>query len=349
MNLKQPTLGVVATLIVIVIALGFISLFDFPTFNGWVSYGLLSIIPMQIVIGVTWGSKHPRFAVSRRQPLQGILLALVTAVVGAVVAVTYFYTVGGGFGPPTPMLMHATIVSVVIAFWAAIMFGGWPFTLFKNAIVTGLSLLVACYVVNYLLFLVFYDYTFMAGDPVYVASLDPGGLFNASYALVFYVTALAIMFLVLHFDLWPLTRFPGLMKQPVLGVVWTLIALALGGSVFYLGMNVMAMDPLRFLVRVPIPFIFGSIVMMNMLQASVFRAFAQPIKGVVGALAAAVTGTVLAQMYRALAPVVTGPLGSGPPGYESELWLASALLSVTFPFLVFGSDFFKMWPLKKAE
>ena len=38
------------------------------------------------------------------------------------------------------------------------------------------------------------------------------------------------------------------------------------------------------------------------------------------------------------------------PGAQTdlaEIWLASALLSVTFPFLVFYSEFFNFWPLKK--
>lgn len=349
MNLKQPVLGVAATIIVMAIALGFISLFDFPTFSGWVAYGLLCIIPMEIVIGVTWGCEHPAFAASRPQPVQGLLLVLVTAVVGAIVAVVYFMTVGGSVSPPSPMLAHATIVSVVVTFWAAIMWGGWPFTtLIKNPVVAGLTLLVACYVVNYLLFLVFYDYAFMAGAPVYVASLDPGGLFNAWSALVFYVTALAVMFLVLHFDLWPMTLSKGIMQQPVLGAVWTVICLVLGGLVFAVGVNAMGMDPVVFMVTVPIPFIFGSIVMLNMLQASVFAGLTQPVKGVASAVAAAVVGSVLARMYAALAPVVTGTLGSGAPAYEAEIWLASALLSVTFPFLVFCADFFKMWPLQKT-
>jgi len=57
-------------------------------------------------------------------------------------------------------------------------------------------------------------------------------------------------------------------------------------------------------------------------------------------------GTVLALMYGALAPVVTGVLAPGPPGNDFERWLASALLGVTFPFLIFLAEFFKMWPLK---
>ena len=40
-------------------------------------------------------------------------------------------------------------------------------------------------------------------------------------ALVFYLSCPSAMFLVLNFDLWPLTTFPGVMRQPVLGIVWT--------------------------------------------------------------------------------------------------------------------------------
>jgi hypothetical protein len=348
-NLNQPVLGVVATSVVMVVSLALISLFDFPTFSGWVAYGLLCIIPMEIVIGVTWECRHPRFAASKPQPLQGLLLVLVTLVVGAIVGFAYFYTVGGGIGPPTPMLAHATIVSVVITFWAAIVFGSWPFVLIGNPVATGLALLVTCYVVNYALFSIFYDYSFMADAPVYVAALDPGGMFNAWSALVFYVTALSVMFLVLHFDLWPLTRWPGIMRQPILGVVWTLICLAGGGVLFYLGVGISGMDVVGFMVQVPIPFIFGSIVMLNMLQASIFGRLAQPVKGLASAVAAALIGSLLARMYGLLAPVVTGTLGGGPPAYEFEIWLASALLSVTFPFLVFSADFFKMWPFQRAK
>lgn len=350
MNLKQPVLGVAAAVLVMVFSLGVVSLFDFPTFSGWVAYGLLCVIPMEIVIGVTWGTRHPAFAASQPQPLQGLLLVLVTIVVGALVCVVSFMTVGGGVSPPTPMLAHATIVSVVVTFWAAIMWGGWPFTsLVKQPVAAGLTLLVAAYVVNYLLFRVFFDYGFMAGAPVYVAELDPGGLFNAWSALVFYVTALSIMFLMLHFELWPLTLGKGVMRQPVLGLVWTVVDLALVCLVFGLGVIVMGMDPVRFLITVPIPFIFGSIVMLNMLQGSVVAGLKQPAKGAASAVAAAVIGTVLARLYGALAPTVTGTLNAGPPAYEFEIWLASSLLSVTFPFLVFYGEFFKMWPLGGSQ
>jgi hypothetical protein len=154
LDLKQPLLGIAATALIVTISLLFISLFDFPTFAGWVSYGIMCIIPMEIVVGITWGAKLPGMVDTQPQPLRGALLVIVTAAAGLVVGPVYFALVGGGQGPPSPMLMHATIVSVVVTFWFAVMWGGWPFTLLGHPIVSGLAMLTACYTVNYLLFLV---------------------------------------------------------------------------------------------------------------------------------------------------------------------------------------------------
>ena len=72
--MKQPLAGIVATLLVMAIALGFISLFDFPTFAGWVGYLLLCIIPIQIVTAVLWKCGVPEFAGKQSQPMKGISL-----------------------------------------------------------------------------------------------------------------------------------------------------------------------------------------------------------------------------------------------------------------------------------
>ena len=39
------------------------------------------------------------------------------------------------------------------------------------------------------------------------------------------------------------------------------------------------MDPAAYMVRVPVPFIFGTIVVQNMLKGSLFAKHAQPVKG----------------------------------------------------------------------
>ena len=346
--MKQPLLGIVASLLVMIFSLGFIALFAFPTFGTWVAFLTICFIPMQIVTSVIWGCKHPGFAAARHQPLRGVLLTLLALAVGAIVAAVHFSTVGGGINPPTPMLAMCIITSVVITFWLAIMWGGWPFNkLIKHPVGVGFAILVASYVINYLLFRLLFNYGFMRGAPVYVSALDPHGLFNAWSVLVFYVTVIAVMFLSLNFELWPFTASAALMKQPLLGTVWTIVTLVVGGLAFYLGVKVAGMDVVAFLVRIPIPFIFGTIIVLNMMQGSLFGKLTQPLKGALNAIASAVIGVVLAQIYGVLAPVVTGVVKPGPPSYDFEIWLASALLAVTFPFLIFYAEFFRMWPLQK--
>ena len=347
--MKQPALGIVAAVVVMAISLGFISLFSFGTFTGWVAFFIQCMIPMQIVIGVTWGAKQPAFA-QVAQPMKGILLILLSVLVGAMFCGILFTTVGGSVNPPAPMPIMFTIAFVLSTFWLAIMWGNWPFSvLFKNPIASGLAMLAACFGIAYAIFHFLYDYGFMKGAPVYVPSLDPHGVFNAWTITVWYVTAIGVMFLMLHFDLWPLTLFPSVMKQPVLGVVWSVVAAIVGSAAYYIGVTIMGTDVVAFLVAVPISFIFGTIIVLNMLQGSLAPTLKQPIKGLVSAAAAAIVGIALAKTYAWLSQYTTGVIHPGPPSYDLEIWTASALLGVTFPFLIFSAEFFKLWPFKKAE
>lgn len=348
-GLKQPLLGIVATFATVAVSFAFISLFDFTRFSGWVSTFLMCIIPMEIVMGVTWGMKQPRFAADRSQPLRGILFSLFAVAAGVVASMAHWV---GGFGsvtPPTPMFTQCIIASVVVTFCWSIMWGGWPFTaLIKNPFGAGLALWASCYVVNYILFRIFFNYDFLKGAPVYVPAQDPQGLYNGWACVVLYVTAVAVMFLMLCFDLWPLTKSPALMKQPLLGIVWTIVCLTISGAAIYVGVGVLKVDQVAFLVSVPIPIIFGTIFVLNMLQGSLFVKFTQPLKGVLNTVTAIVLGNAFALLYRQLSSVVSGKLDAGAPAYQLEIWLASALLAVTFPFLVAYADFFTMWPLQRA-
>lgn len=331
------------------ISLSFISLFSFGAFTGWVAFFIQCMIPMQIVIGVTWGARHPGFA-QLGQPAKGLLLILLSILVGAVFCAILFFTVGGRVSPPAPMPIMFTIIFVLSTFWLAIMWGNWPFSvLFKNPVASGLSMLVACFLITYAIFRICYDYSFMQGAPVYVPSLDPHGIFNAWSVTVWYVTTIGIMFLMLHFDLWPLTLSPSVMKQPVLGLVWTLIAAVLGTAAYWIFVTLIGMDVVAFLVAVPISFIFGTIIVLNMLQGSLFPSFKQPVKGLMSATMAMAVGIILGRIYATLSHWTTGTIHPGPPSYDLEIWTASALLGVTFPFLIFSAEFFKLWPFKKAE
>ena len=344
--MKQPWLGLVASAIAIVVALGFISLFDLPTFLGPVAFYMLCIVPFQVMAVVIWGA-NPSFVAKLSQPAKGLALLVLTLVAGAVIAPVALRVVGEGMSPPGPIPSHFAVIVVPTTFWLAIMWGGWPFTLFgKDPLVAGVALLAGAYVITWVIFRVFFNYDFMQGAPVYLASA-PQGLFNGVSTLVFYVTALAVMFLVLCFDLWPFTHVPSLMQQPTLGLVWSIVCAAGAWIVMRIAVSSMGMDPMSVLTQITAPFIFGSILVLNMFQNSLYAKFAQPLKGLLNAVTAAVLGVALYVVYCLVSPYVSGQLTSGPPGYDFEVWVANALLSVTFPFLIFLAAYFAYWPLAK--
>ena len=338
-------LGLVASAIGIVLALAFISLFDLQTFLGPVAFYMLCTIPFQVMAVVIWGA-NPSFVVKLSQPAKGLVLLVVTLVAGVVIASLALRVVGEGISPPGPIPSHFVVIVVPTTFWLAIMWGGWPFNLFgRDPLVAGLTLLAAAYVITWVIFRVFFNYDFLQGAPVYLASA-PQGQFNAVSALVFYVTALAVMFLVLCFDLWPFTKVPSLMQQPTLGLVWTIVCVV-GAWIVMQRRFGDDTDPMSVPDAVTAPFIFGSIIVLNMFQNSLFAKLAQPVKGVLNAVTAAGIGYALYVVYCLVATFVTGQMESGPPAYDFEIWIANALLSVTFPFLIFLAAYFAYWPLAK--
>jgi hypothetical protein len=340
---SQPLLGLVATVLVLAVSLAYLALFDFGTFVGWVAFVMLCLIPAQVVTVVI--APNPPWAVGRAQPIRGLALLAGTIVTALIVAPLALWIVGEGVSPPGPIPSHYAVIVVPTTFFLAIAFGGWPFNkLSRSGGVIGASLLVAAYVITYGLFRVAFNYDFLQGAPVDLASA-PSGLHNAVTALVFYVTMLAGMFLVLHFDLWPLTTAPALMKQPLLGIVWLLVSLAVAAAVMQVTTGSMSKDPMWVLTRVTAPFIFGTIIVLNMLQNSLFAKMRQPVKGVANVIVATVIGVALGQVYGYFSDWYFNELPMGQPGYEYEIWLVNALLSVTFPFLIFEAAYFNYWPL----
>lgn len=344
--MRQPALGVTATVIVIAISLLLVWALGVDLFMGWASFALMGAIPFAIVVGAFWQGTGPQAVARLLQPARGLAYLVLAAAVAAVVSVVHWLGRGGGASPPVPMAVMTIITSVVCAFFLVIVFGGWPFTLIRNRVAGGLALLVSVYVINAVLFQVFFNFGFAAGAPFYFPNLDPGGLFNAWDVVVFMVTALAVMFAFLMLDLWPLSSIGGLRSQPLLGLVWLGCCLGVGWVLFWLGTSVGGMAAPTFMVRVPIPFIFGAVLMLNMLGGSLVPKVGQPMRGLLTIVISMILGSVLAFGYAALMPVLSGPLpGGAAGGFAGEVWLANSMLAVTFPLLAFYGDFFGLWPL----
>jgi hypothetical protein len=347
--LTQPFLGIAATALVLALSLLFIAIWPFERFNGWVAFFMMSFIPFEVVTAVIWGGTLP-FAARLHQPMKGLALLLLTLGGGVLTSQVVYRTLGASQGEPGPMLAFFCICVIVTTFFLTIGFGGWPFTaVFRNSVAAGPATWVACYVVGFGVYWIFSDFAFLQGAPVYVASADPGGRFNAWDVVVVYMAALTILFAWLCFDLWPLTRVPALMRQPVLGLVLAGSSLVLGYALFYASVRIGDVQNVEFLLRVPVAFIFGTILVLNMLQNSLVP-LPQPTKGVLNVALAAAVGSLLLVGFQLLQPIVSGPVPPGPPEFQREqfqVWTANALLAVTFPFLVFHAAYFNFWPLRR--
>lgn len=347
-RLDQPLLGIVVLVVAVALSLGFISLFSWPTFRDWVSYGLVCAVPSLFVIGAFWHAERPGRIGRLGQPRRGLAflgLALVNAAVIATMLIALF---GGGLTPPTPNVAHIAIMAVPYTFLLAVIWGGQPFRAISSPVLGGYLLMLVAYGLSIVTYLVFANYSSLEGGPAYVATLDPHGPFDIWPVMTTVVTSMAAGLLLLHLGHWPLTErirtnptTAALASTGLIAVV-TAVVEAIGVGLFGLPWPTM-------LTGVTVAFLFGSIVVQNILQGTVPAPRAQPVRGLVSALIAAVVGVALGQLYVLVLPVVADDVAFGAPGFQGEVWLASALLAVTFPLLAVMSDCFAFWPFVRVD
>lgn len=347
-GIRQPWLGVAASAALVAISLLAMLPWGYATFGGVVANVLMCSIPFSVVVTSFWHSREPEVIGRLPQPLRGLAYLVVTAVVAVGIYLLESATIGGGKGD-TPFLTFGIIVSVIVSLWFAMVLGGWPFSLIPNKLVGGSLLLASTYLLAAAILRTF-DFSFLAGAPFY-GGMDPAGPVPAWDGLVIIVTFLAVVFLFLHLDLWPMSRIRALATQPVLGIASTAAALGIGGAVYYLATAVFGMTPDAFLVTVPVPFIFGSVLLLTMLEGSVTFGLVGPRKGAATAALATVLGTGLAALYVVAMPLVTSDVPPPTPtggAFDQHMWLASALLAMTFPLMAIHHGYFDLWPLRRT-
>jgi len=352
MNLSsQPVVGILATVFLMILSFFIISLFDAAIFGTWVAFLFMACIPTQIVCGLVWQCNYPVFTQQLSQPLKGFIFVLICILGGAIFAPAMLYTVGGGI-TPTPQLMMYTITTVVVAMWIVGAWQAWPISaLSNNPLVIGLGVLVFCYLGAYLIFATLFDFGFLAGAPIYVESLDPKGLIMAWKIMSFCVTTVAVIMFCILCDFWPISSIAAARENPA---IWVVVATAwigvVAGLVFYIATSVFNINYVVYMVRGPVCFIFGAFIVLNLLQNSLIGGIKkQPLRGLVLAAICIVLAALMQNIYTAVGPLVSGPLSSGQPAYQLELWLANALLAITFPLIVIQSDFLNLWPFIKAD
>ncbi|MBB6523053.1 hypothetical protein [Pseudoteredinibacter isoporae] len=338
--MKQPLLGLISTLTVMALAFAIIALSEHSFFMGWLSFAVMACIPTQIISAFVWG---PLF--EHMSPLKkGLSQTAISLLGGMIFGALLHFVAGQGFGP-TPQLMMLTIVTVIATFWLMVAWNAWPFAaVIQSPIPLGIAILLGAYLLAYLVFSLAFNYEFLALAPIYIESLDPKGLFSAWPALAFLVTTVAVIMLCLLLDFYPLSqRQLSGAKAALANSAWILL---LAGIVFYLGVYIVKIDPVVYMVRGPVSFIFGAFILLNLLENSLLSGSRQPIRGIcLGLLAAGLAG-LMQVIYQCFAQHLNPEIAAGPAEYQLELWLANAMLAITFPLIVVMTDFFGQWPLK---
>lgn len=347
-NNSVVTLGVFSTVLIVLFTMVYSSLFDVVTYTGWVAFIWMTAVPAQIIFGLHMHFASPKALANLPQPKKGLAYTALTLVL-MLLGGAYLYLVPGGMTPPGPFLIMATITTVVATFWLVGAWQCWPFTLMtQDPFKQGLLAFVVAYALGYALYQVCFDFTFMAGAPVYIEALDPKGAFGAWLALAFGVTTVAVMTAMSLFEFWPCTKIST--AQPGLGIAVTLLNLAISAGLFWLAVSYVGMDPVDYMVRVPVSAIFGVFLVANMMQFQLFNQLQQPIRGAALLGASLILAYGMQLLYRAAIPYVVGaPLHAGAPTYMVELWVATALLGITFPVINLVSGYFAFWPLKRGE
>ena len=339
----------VATALVLAVAAGICAAFDRHVLTTWVGFFFIAATPAEIILSMLWQARHPPFIARLTQPAKGLALTCATVLAGSLIGLLLFYLAGAGISPPTPMLLMLAMVSVVTIMWLIVIWHCWPLSsLTSNRTILGIATLATAYIAAVLVFRAAFNFSFLEHTPVYFASLDPKGWVNAWVALSVLVTTVAVLLIAALFDFWPLTRFLPTRPQPAFGLAAT-AGVVMGTALLYgFCTHIGGLGPVEILVRVAVSLIYGIFLVEVMTRRQLLARWGQPQRGVALTVIAASLAVVMYFVYAHSAPFIARhTLTAGPPMYELEIWVANAMLGITFPLMVVVADFFEFWPLNQ--
>lgn len=345
-NLKQPTLGILSAIIVIIFSLSVSSSFEPSFFGSWVTLILISMVPVQIIMTLYMQNKIITPIDKLKQPINGLVRTIIMVIFGLIVFEIIQVLFEGQGKVPTPFSIMYSINTVILTFWLVVVFGGWPFRLIKNKILSSIFLLIGTMILSYIMFKTMYNFSDFIPAPFYNDLLDPKGLFPAWNILSFVVTTLAVILAWVLLDFFPLGPKP---ENPILRILAVGIpVLILSYVMWKVGIDI-AGDPVKYMVNIAIAIIFGEFVVLLMMETAPVQTLAQPIKGIVLIFIACVIAYIFNIIYTTVILSLYPDMPSGSPTFGLEMWTASAMLAVTFPTFVLFSQLFNFWPFRKNE
>jgi hypothetical protein len=337
-TMVQPWRGILAVLVSVGLTIGVASNLSLDAWLGWFTVWGNTLVPIQVVIALAWGAQYPPVQ-KLDQPWRGIALTLFQVLIGSITALFLIKFVGGGSA--NPVVNVFTISSVLTTFFVVIAFGCWPFHACSTP-TRGLLSLMIVYPIMAILFQL-YNFADLVKAIPPLAGIAPMGPVPWDIALSFFFVMFAFLFVFVTMDMWPLYKAPGIMKQPVMGIVLVILCgvlAAISFAVLILGLGLRSLDiMLGFLC-----FVAGILTTVIALQGWPARSLPQPAKGFLNLIFSGAVAFVLYYFYRSFA---ASHFGAGPMGtYPLYLMImGNFMLALTFPLYVVYTVFFDYWPL----
>lgn len=346
--LHQPWRGVVGTLVAVGGSLLLAASISPAAMASWVTLGVTSLIPLQFLIAAHWHHQQPAAIARLAQPWRGLAFLALFVAFGAIVAATVNAMLGGGTLPPGPFSGSFVIYAVQITLWLVIGFGAWPASRIASPLLRTIATLAMVYAITFALYVALFNFSHLTAAPFYDAALDPHGAFVAWLPISFTISTVAVLLTLVYVDFLPIAalarRWPALAAQPAFGLATLAFCGAIGGALWWIGIGVLRIDPLVFLARVDVPYVFGTLMVINLFEMAPFVALRQPWRGAVLTVATILLALVIGPTMTLVADAAFGGLAAGAPTYDYELWAASTLLALTFPVMALYSGAFAFWP-----
>jgi hypothetical protein len=356
--IPQPWRGIFGVAVTVGFTFLMTSIFDLKTFNGRLTLLLLCFVPILVMVGIGWQRGTYPSTDGLSQPWRGMLLTGFVTLIGTIASYVILNFMSGGAAQPFTNVYAITVV--ITTFFLVIAFGLWPFNKLSMGPGGWLTLILA-YVLMWYLFKLLFNFnllSFPTGEylssiksvPFYApggplskfADIAPSGFFRWESAIAFYFWMLLFLFIFASLGMWPLSKFPGVMKQPVMGVVLLLICLGFSIIAWVIGVSVLNIEPLRFMLY-GVCFLYGLLMTMTMFQMWPGRLFSGPAAGFVNILIAIAIGIVAYYAYMAFA---AWHFGEAASAYPNNVFVpATMMLGLSFPAWACYGDLWDFWPL----
>ncbi len=351
----QPWRGLFGFAVTFAISLIIMVSFGMDNYLGLLTLWIMSMVPLELVITIGWGMKYPPTDFLP-QPWRGFAITAFIFLFGTVVCFAVLGFLGAG--TPHPFTSVFAICTVVMTVVAVAAFGMWPFRSLSVPACGFLTLMLAYGIAFYGIKL--FDFSLLSypagtnpslvapasfyaagGSLAAFAEMVPKGPIPWESGLTIWFWVAPMVFTSVLLEMWPLSRSPRLMKQPILGLIVLVTSLVLAYVAFYIGVGILQIEPLRFMYY-GVSYVFGVLMILVLFQKWPGRL----IQGPAGAFA----NMGLAVLIGFVAYHVVGLFCEWHFGdsmvYPANLFaMGNFMLGLNFPLWVAYADIWDFWPL----